>query len=123
MKYQDKRFQKFQEKQRDGFTGSEFSWKSDRQIKREREHYHSIVFSKFFQNKFDRDWWNCLKDSERDEISSHYNWQLEFAKSGYEMWSSYELFESTEEWVDFIKSKYKPDMVKFRELKFKKIGI
>ncbi len=123
MKYQDKRFQKFQEKQRDGLTDSCCSWKTDRQIKREKYHYHSVVFSKFFQNNFDRDWWNCLKSSERDEISTHYDTQMECVKKGYEMWSNYELFETIEEWFDFIKSNYKPDMIKFRELKLKKIGI
>jgi hypothetical protein len=48
---------------------------------------------------------------------------MECIKKGNEMWSNYELFETIEEWFDFIKSSYKPDMVKFRELKFKKIGI
>jgi hypothetical protein len=122
MKYQDKRFQKFQEKQRDGLNDS-YSCKTDRQIKREKDHYHSVFFSKFFQNKFDKDWWNCLKSLERDEISTHYDIQMECIKSGYEMWSNYELFETIEEWFGFIKSKYKPDMIRFRELKFKKIGI
>jgi hypothetical protein len=123
MKYQDKRFQKFQEKQRDGIHDNRCSYKSERQIRRELEHYHSVTFSKFFSDKFDRDWWNCLTTNQRDSIISHYETQVEYIDSGFEIWANFELFETMNEWVNFIKKDYKCDMVKFRELKFKKIGI
>jgi hypothetical protein len=123
MKYKDKRFQKYQDKQRDGVYDNHYSYKTERQVRREIEHYHSVAFSKFFLGKFDKDWWVCLSSSQRDEIISQYNTQIEYIKSGLETWANFDLFETIEEWFEHIKSNYKCDVVKFRELKFKKIGI
>jgi hypothetical protein len=39
------------------------------------------------------------------------------------MWSNYEFFDTWDEWCEYILKEYKPDMVKYRESKLKKLGI
>ncbi len=46
MKYQDKRFAKYQEKQRDGEVGF-WSQRSERQIRREKQQRLTLFYQKF----------------------------------------------------------------------------
>ena len=61
MKYKDNRFVKYQEKQRDGEFDDYWSRKSDRQIRREKEHQFSTFYQKFLIGRLDKFWWNQIK--------------------------------------------------------------
>ena len=39
------------------------------------------------------------------------------------MWSNFEFFDTWKEWFEHIADEYKPDSVKYREYKLKKLGI
>ena len=125
MKYKDNRFIKHQDKQRNG----EFDFyndRSDRSLRREREKKHILFFNKnLLHKKVEKDWWNSLSDGDKDRVSgSYYNQEImNNGESGEFMWSTEEWFDTWEEWVDHIYSEYKPNMIKYRELKLKKLGI
>ena len=69
MKYKDKSFLKYQERQRDGEVGY-WSQKSDRQLRRERENRFSTFYQKFLISKIDKYWWKNLIDSDKEKIIS-----------------------------------------------------
>jgi len=107
MKYKDKTFIKYQEKQRDGEVGI-WSQKSERQIRREREHRFTIFYQKNLIGKIDKYWWNNLKESDREKIVSLYSLQEDAISS---------------EWFDYIKTTFIPNRIQLREDKLKKLGI
>lgn len=117
MKYKDKTFIKYQEKQRDG------SQKSERQIRREREHRFTIFYKKFLIGKIDKYWWNNLKDSDREKIMSLYSLQEDAISSKGDRWYSYQVFDTWSEWFDYIKTTFIPNRIQLREDKLKEIGI
>ena len=124
MKYKDNRFVKHQDKQRNG----EFDYyhnKSERTLKRERERKHILFFNKnLLHRKVEKDWWNSLSDGDKDRvIGSYYNQEMMNGENDDFMWSTEEWFDTWEEWVDHIYSEYKPNIIKYRELKLKKLGI
>jgi hypothetical protein len=123
MKYQDKRFAKYQEKQRDGEVGY-WSNRSDRQIRREREQRFSFFYKKFLIGKIDKYWWKHLKDSDKEKIMSLYTIQEDAISSKYlDRWYSDPVFDTWSEWFDYIKTTFKPNKISLREDKLKVLGI
>lgn len=124
MKYKDNNFSKFQDRQRDGIE-SHFSSKSDRQVRREQEHRLSLFYSKYLSKKVEKDWWLCLifDDKQRLETSYYNQEQMMEEKDRMNMWSNFEWFDTWKEWFEHIADEYKPDRIKYRESKLKKLGI
>jgi hypothetical protein len=124
MKYKDNNFSKFQDRQRDGEVGY-YSNKSDRQVRREQEHRLSIFYSKNLSKKVEKDWWLCLSfdDKQRVETSYYNQEQMMEEKDRMNMWSNFEFFDTWKEWFEHIVDEYKPDRIKYRESKLKKLGI
>ena len=124
MKYKDNNFSKFQDRQRDGIE-SHFSSKSDRQVRREQEHRLSLFYSKYLSKKVEKDWWLCLSfdDKQRLETSYYNQEQMMEEKDRMSMWSNFEFFDTWKEWFEHIADEYKPDRIKYRESKLKKLGI
>ena len=124
MKYKDNNFSKFQDRQRDGIE-SHFSSKSDRQVRREQEHRLSLFYSKYLSKKVEKDWWLCLNfdDKQRLETSYYNQEQMMEEKDRMNMWSNFEFFDTWKEWFEHIVDEYKPDRIKYRESKLKKLGI
>ena len=124
MKYKDNNFSKFQDRQRDGIE-SHFSSKSDRQVRREQEHRLSLFYSKYLSKKVEKDWWLCLNfdDKQRVETSYYNQEQMMEEKDRMNMWSNFEWFDTWKEWFEHIADEYKPDRIKYRESKLKKLGI
>jgi hypothetical protein len=124
MKYKDNNFSKFQDRQRDGIE-SHYSVKSDRQLRREQEHRLSLFYSKYLSKKVEKDWWLCLNfdDKQRVETSYYNQEQMMEEKDRMNMWSNFEFFDTWKEWFEHIADEYKPDRIKYRESKLKKLGI
>jgi len=124
MKYKDNNFSKFQDRQRDGIE-SHYSVKSDRQLRREQEHRLSLFYSKYLSKKVEKDWWLCLSfdDKQRVETSYYNQEQMMEEKDRMNMWSNFEFFDTWKEWFEHIIVEYKPDRIKYRESKLKKLGI
>jgi hypothetical protein len=123
MKYKDKGFLKYQEKQRDGEVGY-WSQKSDRQLRREREHRFSTFYQKFLINKIDKFWWKNLKDSDKEKIMSLYSIQLDaISTKDLDRWYSEPVFEKWSEWFEYVKTTFKPNRISLREDKLKVLGI
>jgi hypothetical protein len=76
MRYKDTGFLKYQEKQRDREVGY-WSHKSDRQLRRERDHRFYTFYQNFLINKIDKFWWKNLKDSDKEKIMSLHSLQLD----------------------------------------------
>ena len=124
MKYKDNNFSKFQDRQRDGIESS-FTSKSDRQVRREQEHRLSLFYSKYLTKKVEKEWWLCLSfdDKQRVETSYYNQEQMLEDDDRMNMWSNFEFFDTWKEWFEHIADEYKPDSVKYREYKLKKLGI
>lgn len=124
MKYKDNNFSKFQDRQRDGIESS-FTSKSDRQVRREQEHRLSLFYSKYLSKKVEKEWWLCLNFDDKQRIETSYYNQEEMLREddSMDMWSNFESFDTWKEWFEHIADEYKPDRVKYRESKLKKLGI
>jgi hypothetical protein len=124
MKYQDKRFVKYQEKQRDGEFDSYWSRKSERQIRREREHRFSTFYQKFLIGRIDKYWWKNLRDTDKEKIISLYYIQEDAISSkDLDRWYSEPVFETWSEWYDFVKTTFQTNKISLREDKLKVLGI
>ena len=124
MKYKDNNFSKFQDRQRDVIE-SHYSSKSDRQVRREQEHRLSLFYSKYLLNKVEKEWWSCLSFDDKQRLETSYYNQEEMLEDDdrMNMWSNFEFFDTWKEWFEHIADEYKPDRVKYRESKLKKLGI
>ena len=124
MKYKDNNFSKFQDRQRDGFE-SPFTSKSDRQVRREQEHRLSLFYSKHLSKKVEKEWWSCLSFEDKQQVETSYcnQEQMMEEKNRINMWSNFEWFDTWKEWFEHIAIEYKPDRIKYRESKLKKIGL
>ena len=124
MKYQDKRFVKYQEKQRDGEFDSYWSRKSERQIRREREHRFSNFHQKFLIGRVDKYWWKNLRDTDKEKIISLYYLQEDAISSkDLDRWYSDPVFETWSEWYDYVKTTFQTNKISLREDKLKVLGI
>lgn len=122
MRYRDNNFQNYQEKQRYGLVDN-FVNKSERQVRREQEARLYNFYSKYLSEKIEKDWWNCLVLRDKQKIESSFYSQEEFFNLQLDLWSNINFFNTWEEWFEDILIKYKPDRVKYRECKLKKLGI
>ena len=133
MKYKDNNFSKFQDRQRDGIESS-FTSKSDRQVlrsgrdrkvRREQEHRLSLFYSKYLSKKVEKEWWACLNFDDKQRVETSYcnQEQMMEEKDRMNMWSNFEFFDTWKEWFEHIADEYKPDRIKYRESKLKKLGI
>jgi hypothetical protein len=123
MKYKDKGFLKYQEKQRDGEVGF-WAHKSDRQIRREREHRMSTFYQRFLINKIDKYWWKNLRDSDKEKIMSLHSIQSDaMMDKGDDRWYSDPVFETWSEWFNYIYSTFETNRISLREDKLKILGI
>ena len=126
MKYKDKRFLKFQERQRDG----EFEYyanKTERRIRREREQRDDIFYQKFLLGRVDKFWWKHLTDGDKDSIIRSHSMQYDYfttsKKDRHGYWYSSEVFDNWNDWFEHIKTTFETNKVKFREDKLKVLGI
>jgi hypothetical protein len=123
MKYKDKGFLKYQEKQRDGEVGY-WSQKSDRQIRREREHRFSTFYQKFLISKIDKYWWKNLRDSDKEKIISlHYLQEDAISTKDLDRWYSEPVFDTWSEWFDYVRTTFEPNKIQLREDKLRELGI
>ena len=123
MKYKDKGFLKYQQKQRDGEVGY-WSHKSDRQIRREREHRFYTFYQKFLISKIDKFWWKNLKDSDKEKIISLHHLQEDaISTEDLDRWYSEPVFDTWSEWFDYIMKTFKTNKIQLREDKLKELGI
>lgn len=124
MKYKDNNFSKFQDRQRDGFD-NHFTSKSDRRERREGEHRLSLFYYKNLSKKIEKDWWINLSFGDRQQVETSYYNQEQMLEDDdrMNMWSNFEFFDTWKEWFEHIADEYKPDRIKYRESKLKKLGI
>lgn len=127
MRYKDNKFSNYQEKQRNGEVGGYWfdQQRSDRQVRRETESRLSIFYQRYLLKKVEKVWWVNLSTDYKQQIeTSYYNQETMLNhEDRMNMWSNFEWFDTWEEWFDHIAIEYKPDMVKYREAKLKKLGI
>ena len=124
MKYKDKGFLKYQEKQRDGNFDDYWSQKSERQIRREREHRFSNFYQRFLIGRIDKYWWKNLKDSDKEKIISlHYLQEDAISTKDLDRWYSEPVFDTWSEWFEYVKTTFKPNRILLREDKLKDLGI
>lgn len=126
MRYNDKNFSKFQERQRNGDDQLE-NWQraSERKIRRERDHRHANFYMRYLIQFFEKEWWLALETRDKEHVYSSYYNQEEMLKleEDLHMWSNFEWFDTWEEWRQHILDTVKPNKVKLRELRVKKLGL
>ena len=124
MRYKDNKFVNYQDKQRNG-EDEDWSIKSDRKRRRKLESRLILFYQRYLLDKVEKDWWVNLSTSDKQQIeTSYYNQESMLQEDDQKnMWSNFDWFDTWEQWYEYIKKKYKPDMVKYRELKLKKLGI
>ena len=131
MKYKDNKFVNYQDKQRN--VDIDY-WvdKTNRQIRRERDHKWSVFYMSKISNHIERIWWKNLSDSDKDEIIRRYSNQVDYLsitsrpqdieiRSAF--WYSHKVFDTWEDWFDQIKDEYKPNKASYRQDKLKVLGI
>ena len=122
MRYQDRNFQRMQERQRLNPKES----KRDFLIRTGREKKHLRFYKEIAYKAYDVDSWHCLSDKQRDEIiNSWRSMKSQSLLTGpiYFIISPSPYFESQEDWFDWVKEKYTPDPALLRQRALKKIGI
>lgn len=120
MRYQDRNFQRMQDRQRLNPKES----KRDFLIRTGREKKHLRFYKEIAYKAYDTDSWHCLSDKQRDEIiDSWKQLKRQSLLTGpiYLYFTPY--FESQEDWFDWVKEKYRPDPALLRQSALKKIGI
>lgn len=126
MRYNDKNFSKFQERQRNGDDQLE-NWQraSERKIRRERDHRHANFYMRYLIHFFEKEWWLALETRDKEHVYSSYYNQEEMLKleEDLHMWSNFEWFDTWEEWKQHILDTVKPNKAKLRELRVKKLGL
>lgn len=123
MKYKDRNFQKVQDKQRNGEVGYCMN-KSERKERREREHQLSKFYARNLSGLIDKDWWQCLKLSDKSRVMTSYQTQREMMLLDNQLiWSTHLTFDTWDGWRDHVLNEYKPDTAMLRQLRMKKLGI
>jgi len=112
MKYRDNNFIKYKNNERD---------LTNRSIKRERELKYSNFYKKYLINNIDICWWDCLNESDKQEIISiHNNINL---KLGEYYWTSIIILNSYEQFLIYIKDNFEPNKKLLRNKRLQKLGI
>jgi hypothetical protein len=124
MRYNDRNFTNYKEKQRDGINLETWQRQSERKIRRDRD---MLLFNFYLQkltHHFEREWWSALETRDKEHVyTSYYNQENMLKDDSLNMWSNYEFFENWEEWKQHILDTIKPNKAKLRELRVKKLGI
>ena len=123
MKYKDNRFSKYQERQREAGPYREIT---ERQARREREHELRIFYLEhLLKEGIEKEWWECLKESDKSSIMSLYHHQADMMKrtDRFEMWSNTVWFDTWEEWRSHVLAEYRPNQAAYREARLSKIGL
>ena len=110
MKYRDNKFLKYQDKQRDD-EFDYFSNKTERQIRRERNHKHSQFYIRVLSKNIEKIWWNNLSDIDKDEIIRRYNNQMDYLSQDMGIRESTAKFASECGWPSFFEQKNKKSVV------------
>ena len=121
MRYQDRNFQRLQERQKLNPKES----KRDFLIRTGREKKHLRFYKETAHKIYDIDSWYCLTDKQRDEIIeskkridirsiySYFVWTPKFPP----------FFINEKSWIEYVKDTYKPDLAEVRTRALNKIGI
>ena len=121
MKYVDKKFIAYKERKSEE---EYFHNKRDRTLKRELKKIHYLFYTQNLSKHIDKLWWKNIKSSGKDSIISHFDLQYDFIKNkkGCD-WYSVPVFDSWEDWYEYIKEEYKPNKVNLRNDRLKLLGI
>ena len=114
MKYKDKNTLIISEKNSDKPDVFDYGWGySDRERKRNNKR-EVDKFAKGIVCYVSKDWWECLSDSDRENIyNDYYSSKNSCIRSG--------ITFSTPTWILKIKSEYKPDMQLYRDRMINKV--
>ena len=125
MRYQDRNFTNYQEKQRDGIDLEMWQNACDRKRRRERDMLHFNFYLQTLTHHFEREWWSALETRDKEHVYTSYYNQEEMLREedSMDMWSNLEWFENWEEWKQHILDTVKPNKAKLRELRLKNLGI
>jgi hypothetical protein len=124
MRYNDRNFTNYQEKQRDGIDLEMWERACERKRRRERDMLHINFYLQKLTHHFEREWWSALETRDKGLVyTSYYNQENMLKDDSLNMWSNYEFFENWEEWKQHILDTIKPNKAKLRELRVKKLGI
>jgi hypothetical protein len=124
MRYNDRNFTNYQEKQRDGIDLEMWERACERKRRRERDMLHFNFYLQKLTHHFEREWWSALETRDKGLVyTSYYNQENMLKDDSLNMWSNYEFFENWEEWKQHILDTIKPNKAKLRELRVKKLGI
>jgi hypothetical protein len=124
MRYNDRNFTNYQEKQRDGIDLEMWQKACERKRRRERDMLHINFYLQKLTHHFEREWWSALETRDKEHVyTSYYNQENLLKDDSLNMWSNYEFFENWEEWKQHILDTIKPNKAKLRELRVKKLGI
>ena len=124
MRYNDRNFTNYQEKQRDGIDLEMWQKACERKRRRERDMLHINFYLQKLTHHFEREWWSALETRDKGLVyTSYYNQENMLKDDSLNMWSNYEFFENWEEWKQHILDTIKPNKAKLRELRVKKLGI
>lgn len=125
MRYNDRNFSKFQERQRNGDELENWLRVSERKIRRERDHRHATFYMQCLTKFFEKEWWLALETRDKEQVYTSYYNQEEMRKEEDDahMWSNFEWFDTWDEWRQHILDTVQPNRAKLRELRVKKLGI
>jgi hypothetical protein len=126
MRYQDRNFQRLQERQKQNPKES----KCDFLIRTGREKKHLRFYKETAHNIYDIDSWYCLTEKQRDEIIESKKKIIDTSTRSiysYFIWTwtpkSPPFFINEKSWIEYVKETYKPDPAEVRAKTLKKIGI
>jgi hypothetical protein len=125
MRYNDRNFSKFQERQRNGDELENWLRVSERKIRRERDHRHATFYMQCLTKFFEKEWWLALETRDKEQVYTSYYNQEEMRKEEDDahMWSNFEWFDTWDEWRQHILDTVQPNRAKLRELRVKKLGL
>ena len=120
MKYVDRKFIAYKEKKSEENTND----KSDRNLKRELKRKHYLFYAQNLSKHIDKLWWKNIKSSDKDSIISHFELQYDFIKNKKRWdWYSVPLFDSWEDWYEYVNEEYEPNKTGLRNDRLKLLGI
>jgi len=121
MKYLDKKFIAFKERQSD----NEYDTRNDRQIRRKNQKRNYLFYVQRLSKDIEKIWWDNLKESDRSKLIELHYLQSDYMNSSKSSNSfySYDVFETWKDWFTYIKSEFKPNIAGLRNDKLKLLGI
>lgn len=126
MKYKDTNFCKVQDKQERLKNEFGFYFKTERKLRREEDLKFKRFYLRCLRKDIEMDWWDCLSNDSKGSIYRSYVSQKDMFESYSDLskaWASFDFFDSWDKWFDYIRTEFKIDKAKYRELKLKKLGV